>query len=479
MSDMKMNIDQNLTISKIMDILKIDTTTANFDGVRTAQEYYIELAEKMGFEATLCAKGKVVEVRPKSSKKENGKPAKLGIVVHLDTVPIGEDWEHNPYGEIDNGIIYGRGIVDDKGPAVLALQALKMQEKNTDQDWLIICGSSEEAEWTDMEAYLEEKREKKEELPEFSITIDGDGVQNGCRGYLDLKLRFNNQGDNSIISNLSTPEGAANNSVPSTASAIINGEEIIANGEACHSSIPQNGDNAIVKLARQIKANNLEAYNEYRDFFDLIAKMGENKGESFDAADTLFFQRKPSFINGQEVGYTSVCPTTCKTENGEIVVNLNIRLMAGTTEKEVKEAIEEICKNYNCSAEISELTLPAYVPLNNPSIQRLQEAYKEEMGVETKATIAGGVGYNATLPNCVIFGPLWASMEQQQEGPDTCHTNMENMPIEHLIKLGNMIGIVLQKTLPLPEINRVNKKISKIQSEKSYRKKIKENLKKY
>src|SRR5690554_3706331 len=42
----------------------------------------------------------------------------VGVLVHLDVVPAGEGWDYPPFtGTIANGRFYGRGAVDDKGPA--------------------------------------------------------------------------------------------------------------------------------------------------------------------------------------------------------------------------------------------------------------------------------------------------------------------------------------------------------------------------
>lgn len=43
---------------------------------------------------------------------------------HLDTVPLGDGWEHEQ-GEIEDGKIYGRGALDMKGPCVSAIAAGK------------------------------------------------------------------------------------------------------------------------------------------------------------------------------------------------------------------------------------------------------------------------------------------------------------------------------------------------------------------
>ena len=50
----------------------------------------------------------------------------LGILAHLDVVPEGEGWTYPPYAaEIHDGRLYGRGTMDDKGPAFAALYAMK------------------------------------------------------------------------------------------------------------------------------------------------------------------------------------------------------------------------------------------------------------------------------------------------------------------------------------------------------------------
>ena len=55
---------------------------------------------------------------------ENGKI--MAIIGHLDVVPAGSGWSHEPYGgEIADGKMYGRGTLDDKGPVISCLYAMK------------------------------------------------------------------------------------------------------------------------------------------------------------------------------------------------------------------------------------------------------------------------------------------------------------------------------------------------------------------
>ena len=55
----------------------------------------------------------------------------LGILGHLDVVPAGDGWSHDPFTLIcEDGLLYGRGVADDKGPTVAALHALVRLKEN-------------------------------------------------------------------------------------------------------------------------------------------------------------------------------------------------------------------------------------------------------------------------------------------------------------------------------------------------------------
>src|SRR5579862_6358738 len=45
---------------------------------------------------------------------------------HLDVVPVGPGWKHEPFGaEIDGGYVYARGATDDKGPTMASFYAIR------------------------------------------------------------------------------------------------------------------------------------------------------------------------------------------------------------------------------------------------------------------------------------------------------------------------------------------------------------------
>ena len=49
-----------------------------------------------------------------------------GVLTHVDVVPAGDGWETDPFTlTYKDGRLYGRGIADDKGAAVISLYCLK------------------------------------------------------------------------------------------------------------------------------------------------------------------------------------------------------------------------------------------------------------------------------------------------------------------------------------------------------------------
>ena len=87
--------------------------------VHDALTYTLELAGKLGFENARSLDGYCGVVDYGTGEEM------LMIMAHLDVVPAGPAWSSDPFApEIRNGRLYGRGVVDDKGPAVSALYAL-------------------------------------------------------------------------------------------------------------------------------------------------------------------------------------------------------------------------------------------------------------------------------------------------------------------------------------------------------------------
>ena len=106
----------------------------------------------------------------------------------MDVVPLGEGWKHSPLGgEIENNRIYGRGVLDNKGPILSNLFALHILKKlgiKFDVPVRVVFGTNEETGFECVKHYL-----TKEKSPIFGWTPDCKWpVVYGERGRLKVRI---------------------------------------------------------------------------------------------------------------------------------------------------------------------------------------------------------------------------------------------------------------------------------------------------
>ena len=135
------------------------------EAVKGALEHALELGRSFGFE--------VSNLDGYAGCIDYGEGEEmLGVVCHVDVVPEGEGWSYPPYAaELHDGKIFGRGAMDDKGPAICAIYALaavKQAALPMKRRVRIILGTNEETGWGCMEHY-----KKVAEIPTMSISPRG------------------------------------------------------------------------------------------------------------------------------------------------------------------------------------------------------------------------------------------------------------------------------------------------------------------
>ena len=187
-------------------------------------------------------------------------PPHLGILCHLDVVPaVQANWTSDPFtAEIRNDRIYGRGAIDDKGPAVAVLYALcaiKAAGIPLRKNVRFLLGCNEENGSTDLAYYLAHAA-----MPPQVFTPDGSypiiHLEKGM-----LRLEFTKQTADPIVR---FSAGTAPNAVPADASVSLSaafcgtaeqgsqitcqGNKLAYKGVAAHASTPESGDNAITGL---------------------------------------------------------------------------------------------------------------------------------------------------------------------------------------------------------------------------------------
>ena len=89
----------------------------------------------------------------------NEKTPALGILAHLDVVEEGTGWNTDPFELTiteNGGMLLGRGVSDDKGPAVAALYAMRAVRElfpELSAGCRLILGSAEETGMDDLKHY--------------------------------------------------------------------------------------------------------------------------------------------------------------------------------------------------------------------------------------------------------------------------------------------------------------------------------------
>ncbi|MGT2715506.1 Sapep family Mn(2+)-dependent dipeptidase [Streptococcus respiraculi] len=152
-------------------------------GPKAALLEVLTIAEELGFRT------KNVDHKVGYAQYGEDHPAGyIGVFGHVDVVPIGEGWKHEPLGcEIENNRMYGRGVLDNKGPILtnlFALYVLKELGIEFPYPIRIVFGTNEETGFKCVTHYL-----TKEEPPLFGWTPDCKWpVVYGERGRVRIRL---------------------------------------------------------------------------------------------------------------------------------------------------------------------------------------------------------------------------------------------------------------------------------------------------
>lgn len=137
----------------------------------------------------------------------NDGPACLDILAHLDVVPAGEGWTvTEPFAPVvKDGMLYGRGSADDKGPAMAALYAMRAVKElgiPVKGNCRLILGGDEECGSSDIRYYY-----SKEKQAPMTFSPDADfPLINIEKGGLHLRFtaEVKEAGDGQSISGQNT-----------------------------------------------------------------------------------------------------------------------------------------------------------------------------------------------------------------------------------------------------------------------------------
>jgi succinyl-diaminopimelate desuccinylase len=351
----------------------------------------------------------------------------LGILGHLDVVPAGKltDWKRDPFDPVEkNGMLYGRGTQDDKGPlaaSMFAVKALLDAGVKFNKRIRFILGTDEETLWRCINRYKE-----KEETPTLGFSPDARfPLIYAEKGLLQLKLEGQNQTD------LRLAGGLAFNAVPDMmfydgvmqeelASKLDDlgfayewkEDGIEVKGKAAHAMITEEGINAISRLCMGLHAIGVES----KAINFIVQELGEDPyathifGDCSDApSGKLKFN--VAMINLGEIEQISI----------------DTRIPVTVSKDEIVKKLSAAVAAYGLEYKEFDWLAPLYLPKDHPVIKTLMKVYHQYSGDEVSEPIAlGGATYARAFDNCVAFGPLFPGELLTEHEPNE-RAIMENL----------------------------------------------------
>lgn len=425
--------------SKSTDVSKPFGENAN-----KALEYILDLGKKLGFR-TKNLDGYCGYIEFGEGKEL------IGIIGHLDVVPEGEGWTFPPFSAtISDNKIFGRGAIDDKGPVISSLYAMKavMENCKVHKRVRLILGLNEEKDWKCIKHYKE-----IEEMPTFGFSPDADFP---CiyaeKSILNCSINMKYESpDSSIQIKEIDCNNNALNVVPKFCSMIFTIDEskimmqdFIANIKEIITK--NNFEIDIYKISEQelkLTSHGIQAHGAHPDLginaisrliimLDQIFKQYDISNELFD-----FFNRYiGTEYNGKSLGIN------VEDESGKLTLNvghlslkdsvlemgMNLRIPIHTSIDFVKETFSKYCELYpNLNFCDKNHTPALYIPKDHILITTLCKIFNEVTNSEAKPIAIGGATYARAFKNCVSFGVNFPDHK------DMCHQTDEFIDIDVLL----------------------------------------------
>lgn len=400
-------------LSDLQTLLSIESVADSMPGeCDKALEFVLGRAEDFGLSTE--------RVTQQSGHITLGDKGKLcAVLSHLDVVPAGNGWSVNPFALTQkDGRLYGRGIADDKGAALLSLYCLRalkengIEGKNTLR---AIYGIGEEVGMEDMDEYFE-----KMPVPELAFTPDSEyGICFAEKGILQLEV-CSKANDSRIINQFAS--GKAVNAVPDSACVIIDTssydeEHLFQLADSSDGSFEfKNTIDGLMIISRGKAAHACEAekgYNAASALVDIIA-------DAFDKSEIGSLCHFIDYAVNKETNGRSLGLKMSDCVSGALSVNLaslniddeyakarfDIRYPVTVNGEAVLSQFRKVAARSDLEVSIINHEKPLYVEKDSELIGILSEAYKAVTGEAPQLYSTGGGTYARKLDNKgVAFGP--------------------------------------------------------------------------
>lgn len=435
-------INSTCEIINIPSVLeKSDNPSMPFgENCNKALEYILDLGKKLGFRT------KNLDGYCGYIEFGNGDDL-LGIIGHLDVVPSGDGWTYPPFeASIHNNKIYGRGAIDDKGPVIASLYAMKAVADNlkVKKRIRLILGLNEENGWKCINYY-----KAHEEAPSIGFSPDANFP---CiyaeKHILSVLIKQKHEiDDNIVITDLDYGNNALN-VVPKYCSCIlrlsdkINCQDFIldlknvirkynyeidiyiidnhhvkltSHGKQSHAAHPELGINAISRLSL-VLYDILYIYDVKSPLFTMFKN--HIKDDYTGKFANLNF--------ADETGKLTLNVSKLYVKDNDLCTEFNLRVPASVKIEEIENRFNKILSN-ELSIEYLRLQPALYVSKDDYLVKTLCNIFNETTGLNEAPIAIGGGTYARAFENCISFGMQMPGVE------DMCHKADEFVDIDNLI----------------------------------------------
>ena len=356
--------------------------------VKNALLWFLDKAESFGF--------KTINYDNYAGEIVYGKGQEIGLIGHLDVVPVGFGWTYPPFTLTEkDGYFIGRGVGDDKGATLMALYALKELKDSgvpCHKKFRFFVGTNEESGWKDV-AHLKTKTN----IPEYGFSPDGNfPVSYAEKGFYYVKVKipafknFVNLTGGTVINAVCaraeiTPTKDFDKSLLDKHGLKFENGKIISVGVSAHGSKPQLGKNALLPL------------------FEFLVDSGEDVG---NIVEYLFRDRWGISTMHNEQGYITFSPDLAEPcLEGGTIISCDCRIPAPFTVDTVKEKMK------GCPLDISIIDHdhpPVMTDKDGKFVQTLLKAYNTVMGEKQAPVSMGGSTFARVFKKGCAFGPEFA-----------------------------------------------------------------------
>lgn len=382
--------------------------------VRNCLDYVLDTAKSWGLD-TYNDDGYAGHVDLKGSGDKV-----LGILGHLDVVPSNPaEWTYPPYAaEIHNGKLFGRGTMDDKGPMIaclFAVKALKEAGFEPTKTVRLIFGCDEETDMGCVRHYFATMPR-----PDVAFSPDGDfPVINREKGIYHFNIDLGK-----LPQGVTLTAGDRANVVPSKCVATIpasklvqesalNGVTVTINGDiatltalgkAAHASTPNEGVNATHPVLRALA----QIYPDCSALQFLANKVCDTTGAKWGI-----------ILHDEQSGDLTCNLGVLRTNNGVLTATVDIRFPVSYN-CEYMTGLLRKCTPAEFALDPWHVSDPLYVPAESELVTTLMDVYNKAMKTDLEPIAIGGGTYSRCLSNCVAFGPLFPGEEQTIHMPNEC-----------------------------------------------------------